>query len=181
MTPPSTFRLVLAALFTALIVAGSYLAIPFIPVPLVLANFFTLLAGLLLGPLYGSAAVLLYLALGALGLPVFAGGSGGFGQFASPTGGFLLGYLLSALVAGLVAHGWRRGGARPGLARLALAAALGVAALYGLGLPWLRMVLAAKVPTLWAAFLLMAPYLVGDLVKAAAATLLSRKLQTLLP
>jgi biotin transport system substrate-specific component len=181
MTPPSTFRLVLAALFTALIVAGSYLAIPFIPVPLVLANFFTLLAGLLLGPLYGSAAVLLYLALGALGLPVFAGGSGGFGQFASPTGGFLLGYLLSALVAGLVAHGWRRGGARPGLARLAVAAALGVAALYGLGLPWLRMVLPAKVPTLGAAFLLMAPYLVGDLVKAAAAALLGRKLQTLLP
>ena len=51
MTRQPLFRLVLTALFTALIAVGSYLAIPFVPVPLVLANFFALLAGLLLGPL----------------------------------------------------------------------------------------------------------------------------------
>jgi biotin transport system substrate-specific component len=181
MTPPSLFRLVLTALFTALIIVGSYLAIPFIPVPLVLANAFTLLAGLLLGPVYGGAAVLLYLALGALGLPVFAGGSGGFGQFAGPTGGFLVGYLVSAVVAGLVAHGPSRAGARPGLPRLAVAALLGMVALYAVGLPWLHLVLKAKVPTVWAACLLMAPYMLGDAVKVAAAAVLSRRLQSLIP
>lgn len=181
MTQPSLFRLVLTALFAALIIAGSYLVIPFVPVPLVLANFFTLLAGLLLGPVYGSAAVALYLALGALGLPVFAGGTGGFAHFASPTGGFLLGYLLSAAVAGLVAHGWRGRSGRPGPVRLAAAAALGMLALYALGLPWLRMVLPGKVPTLWAAVLLMAPYMLGDAVKVAAAAILGRKLLPLLP
>jgi biotin transport system substrate-specific component len=181
MTQSSLFRLVLAALFTALIIVGSYLAIPFIPVPLVLANFFTLLAGLLLGPLYGGAAVLLYLALGALGLPVLAGGSGGFAHFAGPTGGFLVGYLLSAVVAGLVAHAGKRPGTHPGLPRLAVASLLGMAALYAIGVPWLHVVLRAKVPTLWAACLLMAPYMLGDAVKVAAAALLGRRLQSLVP
>ena len=180
MTHKPLFRLVLSALFAALIVVGSYLVIPFVPVPLVLANFFALLAGLLLGPLYGGLAVLIYLVLGAVGLPVFSGGSGGFGQFASPTGGFLVGYLLSSVVAGLVAHGPRRGAGLPGLPRLGLAGFLGLVALYAVGLPWFQAVLSAKVPTLWAAFLFMAPYLVGDGVKVAAAVALSRSLLPLL-
>lgn len=179
--PTPLFRLVLAALFTALIVASSFVAIPFVPVPLILANFFTLLAGLLLGPVYGSASVLLYLVLGAIGLPVFSGGSGGFAHFGSPTGGFLLGYLASAAVAGLVAHGWTRGRTRPGGFRLALASLLGMIALYAIGLPWFRALLPAKAPTLWAACLFMAPYMVGDLVKLAAAAMLSHRLLPLLP
>jgi biotin transport system substrate-specific component len=174
------FRLVLAALFAALIVAGSYIAIPFVPVPLVLANFFALLGGLMLGPVYGGAAALLYLVLGAIGLPVFSGGSGGFGHFASPTGGFLLGYLLSAVVAGLAAHGVQQGRKTPSILRLALAGLLGLVALYAIGLPWFRFVLAAKFATLWAAGLFMAPYLVGDVVKVAAAVILSRSLLPLL-
>jgi biotin transport system substrate-specific component len=180
MTQKPLFRLVLSALFTALIAVGSYLAIPFVPVPLVLANFFALLAGLLLGPLYGGLAVLLYLVLGALGLPVFSGGSGGLGHFAGPTGGFLLGYLLAAVVAGLTAHGPKGLDKTPGLLRLALAGLLGLVALYALGLPWFQAVLAAKFTTLWAAFLFMGPYLVGDAVKVVAAVLLSRSLLPLL-
>lgn len=180
MTDKPLFRLVLSALFTALIVVGSYLTIPFIPVPLVLANFFALLAGLLLGPLWGGVAVLLYLVLGAAGLPVFSGGSGGFGHFASPTGGFLVGYLLSAIAAGLVVHGLKGRRTSPGLGRLALAGILGLIVLYAIGLPWFQAVLAAKFATLWAAFLFMSPYLVGDLVKVAAAVILSRSLLPLL-
>lgn len=174
------FRLVLSALFTALIVVGAYIAIPFVPVPLVLANFFALLAGFLLGPLWGGAAVLLYLVLGAVGLPVFSGGSGGFGHFASPTGGFLLGYLPSAITAGLAVHGLKGIRKAPGLLRLGLAGLLGLIVLYGIGLPWFQAVLAAKFTTLWAASLFMAPYLVGDLVKVAAAVILSRSLLPLL-
>jgi biotin transport system substrate-specific component len=181
MTHDALFRLVLTALFTALIVVGSFLAVPFVPVPLALANFFCLLAGLLLGPVHGGAAVLLYLVLGALGLPVFAGGSGGWGHFASPTGGFLLGYLACAAVAGLAARGWRPGRVRPGILRLGLAGALGIAALYAIGVPWLHLVLPAKLPTLGSAALFMAPYLFGDAVKVVAAAFLSRSLLPLLP
>jgi biotin transport system substrate-specific component len=180
MTDRPLFRPVLAALFTALIIVGSYIAIPFVPVPLVLANFFALLAGLMLGPLWGGVAVLLYLVLGAIGLPVFSGGSGGFGHFASPTGGFLLGYLLSAVTAGLVVHGLQGVRKAPGLVRLALAGLLGLSVLYAIGLPWFQMVLAAKFTTLWAAFLFMSPYLIGDLVKVTAAVILSRSLLPLL-
>ena len=180
MTDRPLFRLVLAALFTALIAVGSYIAIPFIPVPLVLANFFALLAGLLLGPLWGGAAVLLYLVLGALGLPVFSGGSGGIGHFASPTGGFLLGYLPCAALAGLVAHGLKGNRKAPGLGRLGLAGLLSLVVLYAIGLPWFQTVLSAKFTTLGAAFWFMAPYLFGDGVKVIAAVLLSRSLLPLL-
>ena len=172
------FRLVLSALFAALIVVGSYIAIPFVPVPLVLANFFALLAGLLLGPVYGGLSVLLYLVLGALGLPVFAGGSGGFGHFASPTGGFLLGYLLEAVAAGFVARGMKQ--EKPGVARLCLASLAGLVVLYAIGLPWFQAVLSAKFTSLRAATVFMAPYMVGDLVKAAAAVILGRAILPLL-
>jgi biotin transport system substrate-specific component len=179
MTHKPLFRLVLSALFAALIVAGSYLAIPFVPVPLVLANFFTLLAGLLLGPLYGGLSVLLYLVLGAIGLPVFSGGSGGFAHFMGPTGGFLVGYLASAVVAGFAARG-ANGEGKAGFARLTLAGLLGLIVLYAIGLPWFQAVLSAKFTSLRAAAVFMSPYFLGDLVKVAAAVILSRSLLPLL-
>jgi len=180
------FRLVLSALFTALIVVGSYISIPFVPVPLVLANFFAMLAGLLLGPVWGGISVLLYLVLGAIGLPVFSGGSGGFAHFMGPTGGFLLGYLVSAIVAGLVAHGSKTVNAQgetkpaPGIFRLSLAGTLALVALYAIGLPWFQISMGTKVPGLWQAFLFMSPYLIGDAVKTVAAIALSRSLSPLL-
>lgn len=182
----SIFQLVLAALFTALIIVGSIVAIPFVPVPVVLANFFALLAGLLLGPFWGSVSVLVFLALGAIGLPVFAGAKGGFTLFMAPTGGFLIGYLASALIAGLVAYGFTSKDAKgqtkaaPGIVRLTIAGFLGLIALYAVGLPWFQMVLSAKVTTLWAALIIMLPYLVGDVIKTVAAIALSAKLRPLL-
>jgi len=180
MTPKPLFRLVLSALFAALVAVGSYIAIPFVPVPLVLANFFALLSGLMLGPLWGGVSVFIYLALGAIGFPVFSGGSGGIGHFASPTGGFLLGYLLSAVVAGFVAHGPTGIKPKPGLPRLVLAGLLAEVVLYAVGLPWLQAALPGKYATLGAAFLFMAPIMFGDLVKVAAAAVLARGLLPLL-
>ncbi|MDR2182111.1 MAG: biotin transporter BioY, partial [Treponema sp.] len=110
----------LTALFAALIAAGAFISfpLPFSPVPVVLQNFFAVLSGLVLGPVRGSAAVALYLLAGALGLPVFAGAAGGIAHFAGPTGGFLAGYLLAGLAAGLIA-----GKPRKRDSRLRLAAA----------------------------------------------------------
>lgn len=193
----SYFRPVLSALFAALMVVGAYVAIPFIPMPLVLANFFAILAGLVLGPVWGGAAVLLYLLMGAVGLPVFSGGKGGFAVFLGPTGGFLLGYLVAAVAGGFVARGLRdlrpavktegagKDGPRtPGIIRLALAGLVALVALYAVGLPLFELVMygksAEKYPNLWAAFLVMAPYLVGDAVKVAAAVGITRSLGPLL-
>ena len=80
-------RTVQASLFAALIAAGAFLAVPIGPVPIVLQNMFVLLAGLLLGPRWGLAGVGIYLLAGAIGLPVFAGGTGGIGRMLGPTGG----------------------------------------------------------------------------------------------
>ncbi len=96
--------MVLASLFTALMAVGAYISIPVGPVPMVLQNMFVLLAGLLLGPAWATASVLLYLFLGAVGLPVFSGGGGGLAHFAGPTGGYLLGYLPAVAVTGAISR-----------------------------------------------------------------------------
>lgn len=90
---PSLKMMVYASLFSALMAAGAYIAVPVGPVPIVLQNMVVLMAGLLLGVRWGMAALLLYLFMGACGLPVFAGGTGGIGRLFGPTGGYLLGYI----------------------------------------------------------------------------------------
>ena len=100
--------LVYTSLFTALIAAGAYIAVPIGPVPLVMQNFFVLLAGLVLGPKMGTTAVLTYLVIGTLGIPVFAGGTGGPAHFLGPTGGYLLGYVPAVFITGLIANKSRR-------------------------------------------------------------------------
>ncbi len=97
-------RTVLVALAAASVAVGAFIAIPlpFSPVPIVLQNFFILLMALVLGPRMGTASVALYLLIGALGLPVFAGGKGGFAHFYGPTGGYLVSFLLSAWITGVI-------------------------------------------------------------------------------
>ncbi len=177
---PKAFRLVLVSLLAALIAAGAVFSLPLPPPlpPVTLAVFFSLLAGCLLGPLWGTAAVGLYLLLGSAGLPVFANGSGGLAHFATPTGGFLLGYALAACCAGLVAD--RRRWSFP---RALAGSLLGVAALYALGLPRFRHVMDAmpdRDMTMTAAFAIMLPYLLGDILKAVAVAGLVRALKPLL-
>jgi biotin transport system substrate-specific component len=96
-------RGVFTALFAALICLSSFWTIPLVPgIPLVMKNLVIVLSGVLLGSWYGSAATLLFLLAGVLGLPVFAN-AGGIAAFLSPAGGYMAGYVLGALAAGLVA------------------------------------------------------------------------------
>jgi biotin transport system substrate-specific component len=88
------------AIFTVLTIVGSWLEIPTQPVPFTLQTFFVLLAGAMLGSRNGSLSQLTYLALGAVGLPVFAGFSFGFVKLIGPTGGYLLSFPIAALAVG---------------------------------------------------------------------------------
>ncbi|MDR1059380.1 MAG: biotin transporter BioY [Treponema sp.] len=171
-------RITLIALFAALIAAGTFISIPlpFSPVPVVLQNLFTLLAGLILGPLLGGFAVGLYLIAGAIGAPVFAGASGGFVRFLGPTGGFLLGYLFSAIAAGAVV-GRPRGEGTPRLWRIILGASLGLLSIYVPGLIRLKMVLDTTWTAVFTAGFL--PFLIGDVVKGAAAVIIAPRLRRL--
>lgn len=94
--------IVLAALFAALTAASCFIQIP-LPggIPIVLQDMMALLSGMVLGPLYGSVAVFVFLVLGSIGLPVFSGKAGLQVITAGPTGGFLVGYFLGTLAAGL--------------------------------------------------------------------------------
>jgi biotin transport system substrate-specific component len=94
-------RLVSMALFAALFAFSSYISLPLGNIPFTAQSFFVLLAGLLLGSTVASLSVMLWLLLGFFGLPVFARGTGGMAIFLSPTGGYLIGYILMAYTAGL--------------------------------------------------------------------------------
>lgn len=94
--------MVFAALFAALTAAVAWFKIPlpFTPVPITLQTLAVLLSGAMLGSYYGALSMIVYLALGAIGLPVFAGGSSGIGALLGPTGGYLFSYPIAAFAVG---------------------------------------------------------------------------------
>lgn len=97
------------AVFAALIAALSLVpGIPIGPVPITLQTLGVALAGLVLGPWRGFAAVALYLAVGFAGLPVFAGGAAGLGVLGKPSVGYLLSFPIAAMVAGLLSRWFTR-------------------------------------------------------------------------
>jgi biotin transport system substrate-specific component len=162
---------VFAALFTALIIIGGYLSIPLGAVPIALADFFVMLAGLFLGKKWGLAGAALYVFLGALGLPVYAGGKAGLAVLFGPTGGFLFGYMALAFVVGLIASQ-----KKPSVLRNLTALIAGNILLYAFGIPWLKTVLNLS----WEAALTagLTPFIPGALIKIIVAAAIA---QALLP
>ena len=90
-------------MFAAIICVGCFIRIPLGVIPIVLQNVLCVLSGVLLGGLLGGAPTALFLIAGLIGLPVYSGGTGGLAVWLGPTGGFLPGYLLGAVTAGLIA------------------------------------------------------------------------------
>jgi len=166
-------KIALVALFAALTAAGTFIAIPVGPVPIVLQNLFALLSGLILGPVLGGAAVGLYLLAGILNFPVFAGGTGGIARLAGPTGGFLIGYFLAAVTAGLIAG--RPNGKVTPLPRLIAAVVIGLLIVYVPGVFWLKVSRNLS----WAkAFLAgFVPFIAGDAIKGIAAVIIAPRLR----
>lgn len=169
---PPVKSVVYTALFVALISCGAFMAIPIGPVPIVLQNMFVLLAGLILGPSWGLVCVLVYLAAGLAGLPVFAGGTAGIGKLFGPTGGYLLGYLPAVWVTGIVSEKMRH--TRKGDITALI---LGCLIVYGTGVPWLKVAFAMDWSKAFAAG--MVPFLPGDALKVAAAAIMAPKIRTL--
>lgn len=164
---------VLASLVAALTAVGAYIYVPIGPVPIVLTTLFVLLSGLLLGSHWGLASMGLYLLVGAIGMPVFAGGKGGLAHFFGPTGGYLFGYALAAWVTGFISE------RSHGLMILEIFAILaGSLAIYGLGVPWLKMVTQMS----WTKTFMvgMIPFIPGDCVKAFTALVLARAIRPVL-
>lgn len=163
-------RTVLSAVFTALIAASSFFTIPVGPVPIVLTTLFIVLSGMLGGPWIGLSAVGTYLFLGIIGLPVFAGGTAGIAKLAGPTGGFLIGYLLAAPVAGLLFNPKEDSSRFFRIFQAVQAALVAGALIYFPGLPWLKFNLSLE----WSAALQVGliPFIPGFFIKSAAAVVL---------
>ena len=125
----ATRSMILAGLFAALIAISSQFSIFIGPVPHTLQIIFVLLAGLILGDRWGLAAVGVWVALGLLGLPVFAQGRAGLPVLVGPTGGFLFGFMAGAWLVGRLT---RR--SRPTLVNTVAAMVGGLAVVYLLGL-----------------------------------------------
>ncbi len=170
--PASPVRgMVYAAMFGAATAAGAYLIIPLPPVPVTLQTFFMALAAVLLGARLGAMSQAVYVLLGFMGLPVFAGGKAGLGVLLGPTGGYLIGFVAGAWVIGRVVQA----GGRAGPLRIGLAVVAGYAVVHGLGVSGLYFI--ARLSLFKALSVGVIPFLAGDALKAVAVTLLAVKLQ----
>ena len=137
--------------------------LPFTPVPLTLQTFAVLLTGSVLGTGRGLASLALYVAIGSLGAPWFSGGSSGIGGV---TFGYVLGFLLAGAIVGRLAER----GATLSISRTILSFSAGTLAIYAVGVPWLMANTGMNFSQAISAGL--TPFLLGDLVKAAAAGVL---------
>lgn len=173
-----TKDLALCALFAALIAVCAWISIP-ATVPFTLQTFAIFAALGLLGGKRGTVAVAVYLLLGAIGVPVFAGFQGGIGALLGTTGGYLLGFLLTALIVwGMEA----RFGSKTGV--FLLSAVLGMLVYYAFGTAWYLVVYARTKGAISLATALgwcVVPFLIPDAVKIALAVLLRGRLKRHIP
>ncbi|MEY4983845.1 MAG: hypothetical protein RIR62_2111 [Pseudomonadota bacterium] len=144
-------------------------------VPITAQSLGIMLCGTVLGAKRGALAVLLFLLLVAVGLPLLSGGRGGLGVFASPTVGFLIGFPVAAFVAGLVVEKSR---APVGLAAGIGAALGGIVVLYAFGIPGMALMLDKSLAE---AALLITPYLPGDAIKVVLAALVTQGIARMRP
>lgn len=160
LTKANVLRPALLAIGGSLAIAASaQIQVPIQPVPMTMQSLVVLLVGVAYGWRLGAATLLLYLAEGLCGMPVFAGFRAGPAALLGPTGGFLLGFVPAAALAGwLAARGWTQG-----LWRSALLFAAGHAALFASGIAWLSIPLGLD----RAIAVGLAPFLAGTAAKVA--------------
>jgi biotin transport system substrate-specific component len=154
---------VLGALFVA-ILAQIIIPLPFTPVPLTGQTFAVLLVAAALGSKRGAASMSLYLVMGAIGLPFFAGGAHGLSVVTGATGGYLIGFIVAAYVIGLLAERGLERSIRTSI----IPFLVGTVIVYACGVTWLATVIGSfgKAITLG-----LVPFLIGDVIKLIAAAL----------
>lgn len=163
-----------AAVFSAVIAVCSQIAIPLAPVPVNLGVFAVFLAAGLLGPGYGALSVIVYILLGIIGIPVFAGFRGGPGAIMGPTGGYITGYIFTALVSGRLLE---REGDGAGTVRTALSLLCGLAVCYLAGTVWFYIVSGWDIGRILISCVVI--FLPGDAAKIILASLLIKKVRPL--
>lgn len=157
--------MILTALFAAITAICAQISITFVPpVPFTLQTLAVALAAVILGR-YGGLAILLYLIIGIIGVPVFSKFAAGFPVIVGPTGGFLIGFTLAAFVMGFLMER-----IKPSFVKALLINVLGLVIVYAIGVTQLKFIAHLSFPKAMA--LGMTPFLLGDLIKIAIASYL---------
>ena len=171
MAKMKTRELTLISLFAALIAVFSQIiiALPVTPVPINLATLAVMLVGALLGTKLSAICLVVYLAVGSIGIPVFTGFRGGVSALVGPTGGYLAGYLLMAVIIGFFAE------KNFSTSSLAVGIALGTFVLYALGTAWFMFL--TKRTLAESLMMCVVPFLIGDTIKSAVAIMLAKRLK----
>ena len=177
-TRSKTYDIVYIAVFAVIMAICSWISIP-AAVPFTLQTFGVFIAVGILGGKRGTLSVLVFILLGAIGVPVFAGFSGGLGVLAGTTGGYIIGFLFSALVMWAMEAIW---GKSPVVQILSMIAGLIVC--YAMGTVWFMVVYTKTSGAVSLGTVLgwcVIPFIIPDLVKIALAFVLSRRVRKLVP
>ena len=165
-----TKDMVTVGVFAAMICVFAPFSVPVGPIPVSLASFAVYIASAL-GAKKGCAAVGIYILIGALGLPVFSGFSGGISKIAGLAGGYIIGYMFCALLSGIIIE--RAGNKKPAYP---VAFIIGTAALYAFGTAWFMI---QSGNGLYESLLAcVIPFLIGDAVKIAAASVIVYRMRS---
>lgn len=172
-----TIDMVYVAMFAVLMAICSWISIP-MTIPFTLQTFGVFLAVGVLGGKRGSLSILIFILLGAIGLPVFAGFSGGVGVLLGSTGGYIIGFIFSALLMWLIEFLFGRK-----LLALGISMVLGLIVCYAFGTAWFMVVYSRASGAIglvtalgWCVF----PYIIPDIVKIALALVLTKRLRAVL-
>ncbi|NMC57956.1 MAG: biotin transporter BioY [Candidatus Methanofastidiosa archaeon] len=159
----------LLALFAALTAVGGFVSIPFYPVPLTLQIFFVLLSGVILGKKLGALSQIIYVGIGAIGVPVFHNATGGIGILLGPTGGFLFGFIGGAYLSGLFYEKYKNN-------KIRFFGLIGsLFPIYLIGILWLSFITGMSIEK--AILLGGVPFIPGDIVKSILAFLVEKKVK----
>lgn len=167
-------QMTLISLFAALTAVGAFISIPIGPVPITLQTLFTLLAAMTLGSVMGASSQIIYVLLGIVGLPVFAGFKAGIGILFGPTGGFLFGFIISAYIIGKIIELKKE----KNIFYYFLAGLIGTLIIYILGVTQLSLVTGIGIKK--AIVVGMLPFLPGDILKIIAASFIASKLKPII-
>lgn len=162
-------KMVLAALFASLISVGAYIKIPLPFVPMTLQILFIFLAGSILGARWGALSVLVYLLIGIIGLPVFAGGASGPGVLMGPTGGYLIGFLCGTFITGLLSDKY----GSKNILNNVLFMLTGLIVIYLIGTGYLMHITYLSMEKAFAVG--VAPFIIVDIIKLIFASIIASK------
>lgn len=166
----STYHMIVTALFAAIMCILGPMSLPIGPVPISLTNLVIYFAVMILGTKLGTISYVIYLLLGAFGLPVFSAYSGGIGKLLGPTGGYLIGFIPMAIITGIVLDKWKKA-LIPTIVGMVGATLVA----YVFGTIWF--VISMDCTVLYALTVCVFPFLFGDFLKIMIAIIVGREIK----